>query len=473
MDLNEKEDEKIVTFSESKPLVDTEVTPKELDKTVDEIDEYENKEDEESQFTMSADAFTDSELGMIPEENLPHVRFIPRMEYGTPSGINPPVIGTCSGCGDAGDVAIIDNEIGKDEESKEPGANEDVENRRHLASSKSEDEINEDESFDRNDETSSDEELGSDLEMYYNFLKYKERQIAERKLLGMESLYEDEEDPAERYYKEARWKSIKGFFGGFLWLAGKFLITVTKYANKLYMFTRNALADAFASKETIYKFIKFKLNKLIDRVDEERLLNYKVTTYDFEDLVNTTKCALGMYDIVCHCQNIVENKAADIKTTDIEKIENRLKSVGIELSVKHNKCNLDDNLDRRTNNTLGELGYSKKEIPNLIRYFGEIAKCIPDKKDKPDKMHEITKIEIERIAELRKKLAEQVKAKKIQKGSKKYEEMEQRIVALATRMDYILLMYKATTILFSTLLKDMEDIFGKIENSIEAKALVD
>ena len=35
MDLNEKEDEKIVTFSESKPLVDTEVTPKELDKTVE------------------------------------------------------------------------------------------------------------------------------------------------------------------------------------------------------------------------------------------------------------------------------------------------------------------------------------------------------------------------------------------------------------------------------------------------------
>ena len=67
MDLNEKEDEKIVTFSESKPLVDTEVTPKELDKTVDEIDEYENNEDEESQFTMSADAFTDLELGMIPE----------------------------------------------------------------------------------------------------------------------------------------------------------------------------------------------------------------------------------------------------------------------------------------------------------------------------------------------------------------------------------------------------------------------
>ena len=180
-----------------------------------------------------------------------------------------------------------------------------------------------------------------------------------------------------------------------------------------------------------------------------------------------------MYDIVCHCQNIVENKAADIKTTDIEKIENRLKSVGIELSVKHNKCNLDDNLDKRTNNTLGEHGYAKKEIPNLIRYFGEIAKCIPDKKDKPDKMHEITKIEIDRIAKLRNDLAERVKAKKIKKGSKEYEEMEQRIVALATRMDYILLMYKATTILFSTLLKDMEIIFGKIENSIEAKALVD
>ena len=46
MDLNEKEDEKIVTFSESKPLVDTEVTPKELDETVDEIDEYEEKNNE-------------------------------------------------------------------------------------------------------------------------------------------------------------------------------------------------------------------------------------------------------------------------------------------------------------------------------------------------------------------------------------------------------------------------------------------
>ena len=88
-------------------------------------------------------------------------------------------------------------------------------------------------------------------------------------------------------------------------------------------------------------------------------------------------------------------------------------------------------------------------------------------------MHEITKIEIDRIAELRSKLAEQVKNKKIKKGSKEYDEMEQRIIVLSTRMDYILLMYKATTILFSTLLKDMETIFGKIENSIEAKALVD
>lgn len=475
MDLNEKEDEKIITFSESKPLVDTETTPKELDETVDEIDNYEKEDSDEddSQFSMSADAFTDSELEMIPRENLSCVRFMPRMEYGTPSGIHPPVIGTCSGCGDAGDVAIIDNEIGKDEKSKEPGADEDVENRRHLASSKSEDEIEDDSSFDRNTEESSDDELSSDLEMYYDFLKYKERQIAERKMLGMEALYEDEEDPAERYYKEARWNSIKGFFGGFLWLAGKFLITVTKYANKLYMFTRNTLADAFASKETIHKFIKFKLTKLIDQVDEERLADYKVTTYDFEDLVNTTKCALGMYDIVCHCQNIVENKSVDIKTTDIEKINNRLKNIGIELNVKHNKCNLDDNLDKRTNDTLGEHGYTKKEIPNLIRYFGEIAKCIPDKKDKPDKMHEITKIEIERIAELRNKLAEQVKNKKIKKGSKEYDEMEQRIIVLSTRMDYILLMYKATTILFSKLLSDMETIFGKIENSIEAKALVD
>ena len=473
MDLNEKEDEKIVTFSESKPLVDTEVTPKELDETVDEIDEYENNEDDESQFTMSADAFTDSELGMIPEENLPHVRFIPHMEYGTPSGINPPVIGTCSGCGDAGDVAIIDNEIGKDEESKEPGANEDVENRRHLASSKSEDEINEDESFDRNDETSSDEEFGSDLEMYYNFLKYKERQIAERKLLGMESLYEDEEDPAERYYKEARWKSIKGFFGGFLWLAGKFLITVTKYANKLYKFARNKLADAFLSKETIYKFIKFKLNKLIDHVDEERLKEYKLTTYDFDDLISTIKCALGMYDVVCHCQNIVENKATEIITTDIEKIINKLKSVGIEMNIKYIKRDLNNNLDKRTNKSLGEHGYSKKEIPNLIRYFGEIAKCIPDKKDKPDMMQDITEIELDRISKLRIKLAKEVKDKKIKKGSKEYDEMEQRIIALSTRMDFIFLLYGATVHLFDVILRDMEAIFGKIENSIEAKALVD
>ena len=74
-------------------------------------------------------------------------------------------------------------------------------------------------------------------------------------------------------------------------------------------------------------------------------------------------------------------------------------------------------------------------------------------------MHEITKIEIERIEKLRNNLAERVKEKKIKKGSKEYEEMEQRIVALATRMDYILLMYKTTTILFSTLLKDMATIF--------------
>lgn len=475
MDLNEKEDEKIITFSESKPLVDTETTPKKLDETVDEIDNYEKEDSDEddTQFSMSADAFTDSELEMIPRENLSCVRFMPRMEYGTPSGIHPPVIGTCSGCGDAGDVAIIDNEIGKDEKSKEPGADEDVENRRHLASSKSEDEINEDESFDRNDETSSDEELGSDLEMYYKFLKYKEHLSAERKMMGMESLYEDEEDPAERYYKEARWKSIKGFFGGFLWLAGKFLITVTKYANKLYKFARNKLADAFLSKETIYKFIKFKLTKLIDHVDEERLADYKVTTYDFDDLISTIKCALGMYDVVCHCQNIVENKATEIITTDIEKIINKLKSVGIEMNIKYIKRDLNDNLDKRTNKSLGEHGYSKKEIPNLIRYFGEIAKCIPDKKDKPDTMQDITEIELDRISKLRIKLAKEIKDKKIKKGSKEYDEMEQRIIALSTRMDFIFLLYGATVHLFAVILRDMEAIFGKIENSIEAKGLVD
>ena len=90
-----------------------------------------------------------------------------------------------------------------------------------------------------------------------------------------------------------------------------------------------------------------------------------------------------------------------------------------------------------------------------------------------DRQQDITEIELDRISKLRIKLAKEVKDKKIKKGSKEYDEMEQRIVTLATRMDYILLMYKATTILFSTLLKDMETIFGKIENSIEAKGLVD
>ena len=71
-----------------------------------------------------------------------------------------------------------------------------------------------------------------------------------------------------------------------------------------------------------------------------------------------------MYDVVCHCQNIVENKATEIITTDIEKIINKLKSVGIEMNIKYIKRDLNNNLDKRTNKSLGEHGYSKKEIPN-------------------------------------------------------------------------------------------------------------
>ena len=40
-------------------------------------------------------------------------------------------------------------------------------------------------------------------------------------------------------------------------------------------------------------------------------------------------------------------------------------------------------------------------------------------------------------------------------------------------MDFIFLLYGATVHLFDVILRDMEGIFGKIENSIEAKGLVD
>lgn len=515
-----QDDEKIISFSETQPAEYKPFTRSDLEEAEDqteEIEEAKDQEDEEKSADdndIKADEFDEQSLDSMSLGVLSVVRFMPRhrskLEYGTPAGIEPPITGTCPSCADAADAAIIDNEIGEDKPSEEPGAKEDVEKRKasvegggdeggegdlsadSIGESGSEfgdeggdlgdtSEPGEDEGFGEaeeapakgNDESQGDEnaDAGGELMKYVSLKKAEyQKRLTEQYLYGNEAYWHDT-DPVEEYVAESRKKAVVNFLGTILNVISKITIKLANIANKIYMSCRDLIAKNFVKKTTIHKFLDFKLNKLIDAVDEQRLMEYKATAYPFQDWIDTAKVALTMYGAVLNCKTLIYDDPSELLSPKLAKLKSLMEECGITISTSHNSVNIDASLDKRKNETLGELGYSKKEIPNLVRYFGEIAKRLPDKKS--NKLEDITSLQIEHIGHLRSDFEKNVKSGKYKKGSEEAERAEKALIAYATRMDYILLMQKGVFLLFDVLLSDMMTICRRVEDSMEASALID
>lgn len=513
-----QDDEKIITFTESKPATYKPFTRTDLENAEDqteEIEEAKDQEDEEKDSQeegVTADEFDDNALASMSLEVLSVVRFMPRhrtsMEYGTPAGIEPPITGTCPSCADAADAAIIDNEIGEDKPSEEPGAKEDVEKRKESATGGdssggdegdlSADDIGSSDTGDEGDmgdlgdnlgtEESAEEnpsdasegdenaDAGGEIMKYLQMRKslYQE-QLKESYFYGNEDFWgkplEESTNPAEDYYNETRHNAIRNFLGNLLVGISKIIIKVANIANKIYMSCRDLIAKNFIKKSTIHKFLNFKLNKLLNQVDEHRMLAYSATAYPMDEWISTAKTALTMYGAVLNCKTLIYDDPKELLSPKLAKLKALMTECGIEISTSHNSVNIDASLDKRKNDSLGELGYTKKEIPNLVRYFGEIANRIPDKKT--NKLEAATDLQIEHIGHLRKDFEQNIKSGKYKKGSEDAEKAEKALVTYATRMDYILLMQKGVFMLFDVLLSDMMTVCRKIENSMEASALID
>ena len=407
-------------------------------------------------------------LQAMPPENLAVVRFMPRrMDYGTPAGgdSNAPEPGSCPACGDAADAAIIDAGIAPDEDSQEPGAKEETEAREEAAVTGSDSGDGDD--FGGGD-MGGDFDLGGDFELLSKILTSRHAQETKTDFFrGALESYSHDYLPIDTSAHGLWDDLVVNGVGTILKVAGFMLVKLLKVANTVYKNCRDLIAKMFVKKELIAKFMNVKLNALIKSIDEERFNAYEITAYPHAKWIETSKVALMMFDNAMHSKELVFEKHPQIVTPKIKKIIDTMERCGIQVNIKRASVNIDDNLDARQHASISELGYTVREIPNLLRYFEELSKRVPN--GSKNQLEVVTDIVIKQLGSLRKELDEKIKSKKISPDEAKAQ--EELLVAYSARADFCLLLQKGCYMLFSQLFDDMFSICTKIEDAIEAEGL--
>ena len=406
-------------------------------------------------------------LMAMPPENLAVVRFMPRrMDYGTPAGSdsNAPEPGSCPACGDAADAAIIDAGIAPDEDSQEPGAKKETEAREETAATGSDSGGGSGGGGD----SGGDFDLSGDFELLAKIITSRHAQETKTDFFkGALESYSHDYLPIDTS-AHGLWNDlVVNGVGTILKVAGFLLVKVLKVANTVYKNCRDLIAKMFVKKELIAKFMNVKLNTFIKSIDEERFNAYEITAYPRDKWVETSKVALMMFGNAMHSKELVFEKHPQIVTPKIKKIIDTMEHCGIQINIKRASVNIDDNLDVRQHTSVSELGYTVKEIPNLLRYFEELSKRVPN--GSKNQLEVVTDIVIKQLGNLRKELDEKIKSKKISPDEAKAQ--EELLVAYSARADFCLLLQKGCYMLFSQLFDDMFTLCTKIEDAIEAEGL--
>ena len=348
LEVEQDENTKITTFTETKGEP---VTPQDLTEAEEEVGESEqqDKEDDEqyreehsrdegddsldidnqesmpeddtdndlpdmyshiTQTTVSSDDATLSNLSYYELQNL---RFI------SPKSL------------DAADAAIIDNEIEPAEPTETAGGS--------YGSSGGGD-------FGGGDEFGGDEfgMGGEDEDMNFSFqVLWREHLKNPKYIAGTENLI-----LTGSYVAEA---GIKVGSKVFHWIA--------KYGTKLFRGVVRTAEHAFVSTEKLGKLYEFKLSKMMSAVDDDVLDKEHVDAFPYEVWMGLAK---EIQPLAKMCLS------TEVSPQQIHKTFNYLKDKGIVLGLGAQKINYSKLLDQRATKSVNDLGFTKDKIVNCFRY---------------------------------------------------------------------------------------------------------
>lgn len=416
---------------------DTPITPFTEDKgyatTPDEIKEAEKEIQEEEQDETSADDIPEDELRLLSPNALSRVRFTPRMEYGTPSGIEPP----CPSCADAGDVAIIDAELAPSDETDTDEFGEE---------SSAEGIVTDDES----------------LEMEL------------RKWDKLQKEFEDIQNaPAVAFlrYTIPGTEDFSDLIDGFISILKNVMIKVAKYTRKAYIFCRDRVSRSFMRLSTVSKLWNIKLKMNLDKVDVERLQRFELEAFPYSVWIDISKLALSAFDMVSNANRIVFDVSEEATTSMMKRFAASLKNNGVEFNVTKNSIDMDDLLDKRVYTNVIDLGFTKAQIGNCMRYLSNMSKCVPNAKE--NKLQPKTDALIKEITNKSAKVNQAVEEGQLKKNSSAYQEEVEKIMHYTIRLDFVLMCMRCAYGLFDILTKDILKVFNKYEDAYAIKELVD
>ena len=407
-----EQDETIQTFGETKG---DSVSPEEVKNAEDAIEEEQDE-------STPTDGFDDVELSAMNDRQILQLRFTPKMDYGTPSGGEDT---GCPNCGnaDAGDIAIIDSEIAPTEGTTE------------------EDTFGND---------SSEAGIGDEIAMYARL------QEAYR--------YHQGNPSSDHPVYIASMEGFTDVIGELIGVMKTLMIKVTKYARKTYLFIRKKISATFMRLQTVQKLWSYKLSKHLDKVDVERLGEYEIEAFPYDIWIDAAKLSLMSFEMVQNADRIVFEHGDDAVTNTMSRFKEKLGHSGVSINVSKNRINVDGLLDTRRYESVLSHGYTKSQIPNCIRYLGEIAKRVP--KGKENNLEHITNKVIERVTMFAAQTNEAVEEGRLSKNSQEYKDVADKLMNYTVRLDFILTCMRCSYALFDMLTKDMLTVFSKYEDAM-------
>lgn len=398
----------IQTFS-STPAEPTSV--EELTNVEKNIEENEEETNEELQEQQADDEMTYRS------------RYMPIFEYGTPAGTK--TIG-CPSCGDAADVAILDEELS-------PAATvSDTEGLDGL-----------DDSVDTEDD--GDEDVNSSTLDWKQYPELYQRQLDDFELAGVEG-----------------WEAVKSYLGTLFHVTCKTLTGIFNLSEKTYKFVRNRI---YLTKQRLKRCSDFwnnKLRKNMNSINAEVFSEMKIAAFPVDIWTDAVKLSLTAFDLVASGEKFMFSKDDDVFTSHMKLFKERLDKTGIEINFKINRVNVDDFLDKREFASMSELGYRVGSTPNILRYFSEIAKRIPSDKN----MLEANLVHLNNLLKVQAE-KEMKSVKTTNKNSEAYKSAVKNIANYTARLDFLNSAARVASILFDKVTLDAFKIFDCLEDCID------
>ena len=438
------DNEKIESFSETVTVSD-DTKKKELDAADEQTEEKEEERAED--LGESVDTGLSNEEETEFEELRQRMELkLSRMDYGTPAGVDDGPDGGCSTCGttagnaDAADAAIIDAEIAPAQGSPDTGEEIGGEATPDLGTGEE------------------NEGLGEEI------MQFTQWHMA----FGYYFLDERLDNPMLiAQCEDFSWgglfsKAIDSLVG----LLGSIMSKVAGYLLRVYKFARKRISATFFRLQTVQKLWNVKLSARLNLVSDNALRSYEIEAFPYPDWIDAAKLSLVAFEMAHNADQLVFDPSKDMLNANMRTLKQSMKQIGINIDVQHNRMNVNDFLDKRQFKSIADLGYSRSQAPNCMRYFGEMSKRVP--KGDLNTLEGTMKHVTDRLTQASMKVNQAVEAGRLKKQSPEYRDEVDRIFKYTVRFDFILTCMKAAYYLFDILSADALKVFEKYEDAIDS-----